>query len=294
VEVRLINLFNRKLVNRKLLFFSAGNPAGILLTLIILCLAFLCPGLQAEQIPATVRQGSLHGFLLLKSQDGKVIAVGDQINSVHGALIRSELVFHFGDGSIDDEVADFRQGKTFKLVRDHHIQKGPSFPQPLDLAIDVAKGEVTWQTEKDGKSSTETKHMALPADLINGMVGLAVENFPTGTDELKASYLAAAPNPRIVQFSIKREGEDHVDLGGTGRRAARFNVHIELGGVAGVIAPILGKEPSDMTIWDTEDGVPVVIRIQGALYMKGPIWNMVLTSPEWPRNSESTQNPPGK
>jgi hypothetical protein len=255
--------------------------------LAVLALFILFPFLWAEPIPVVYKQGSLHGFLLLKSQDGNVIAVGDQINTVRGDLIRSELVFHFRDGSIDDEVAYFHQGKAFQLVRDHHVQKGPSFPQPLDLTIDTAKGEVTWRETKDGKSDAKSKHMDLPPDLANGMVPLAIEDFPANTAELKVSYLATDPSPRIIQFSIKREGEDHVDVGGTSRGVARFNLHIEIGGVAGAVAPVLGKQPADITIWATEDAAPVVVRTEGALYSKGPDWDAEFASPIWPQNPES-------
>jgi hypothetical protein len=271
-----------RFISRNLQSFAKRISAFVLLGLFP-----QCPGLRAQPVPATFKQGSLHGFLLLESQDGKVIAVGDQMNTVRGELIRSELAFHFRDGSIDDEVAYFRQGKTFALVRDHHVQKGPSFPQPLDMSVDVATGQVTWQSLKDGKNGTETRHMDLPPDLVNGMVPLAIENFPAGSAEFTASYLAADPDPRIVQFSIKREGEDRMEMGGTSRQAARFSVHIEIGGVAGAVAPILGKEPADITIWATEDAVPVVIRTEGALCLKGPIWNAVFASPVWPQNPKS-------
>jgi hypothetical protein len=42
------------------------------------------PHASADVIPATHKQGSMHGFLLLKSADGKVIAIGDQVNIVRG------------------------------------------------------------------------------------------------------------------------------------------------------------------------------------------------------------------
>jgi hypothetical protein len=271
----------RKLMGRKSLPLSASRAsAAAVLALLLL----LFPFVWAEPIPATYRQGSLHGFLALKSQDGKTIAVGDQINTVHGVVVRSELIFRFPDGSIDDEVAVFRQGKTFALVSDRHIQKGLSFPQPLDLAIDAAKGEVTWRETKDGKSETKSQHMDLPADLANGLLPLAIESFPASAPEMKVSYLATDPNPRLVQLSIKREGEDKVEVGGIGRHAARFRMHIEIGGVAGAIAPLLGKEPSDVFFWATEDAMPVVIKTEGALYLKGPVWTALFTSPVWPQN----------
>jgi hypothetical protein len=277
-------------IDHNFLFPSSGFPFPFRCApaAILLALSSFCVGVRADPIPASFKQGTLHGFLLLKTPDGKIIAAGDQIDTVRGDEIRSEMVLHFRDGSIDDEVAFYRQGSQFELVRDRHIQKGPSFPQPLDMTIDVSKNEVTWRVTKDGKTDLETRHMDLPPDLANGMVGLAIENFLAGATKWKVSYLAADPspraNPRIVQLSITRAGEDQVEVGGAGRRTARFNIHIEIGGIAGALAPILGKEPSDLAIWATEDAAPVVIKIEGALYLKGPTWISVLASPFWPQN----------
>jgi hypothetical protein len=260
---------------------------GSRLFLVIALLAFFtaCPHDSAEPVPATHKQGSMHGFLLLKSEDGKVIAIGDETNIVRGDVVRSRLVFHFRDGSIDDETTTLRQGSIFQLVRDHHIQKGPAFPQPLDMTVNVPGEEVTWGEVKDGKTEIKTEHMDLPTDLVNGMMSLAVENFPTKAGEMKVSYVVVASKPRIVKFSIKPDGEDRALVGGLGRRANRFNVHVEIGGVAGVIAPVIGKQPSDTKLWILDGDVPAFVKMEGALYEKGPIWTMVLTSPAWPSNS---------
>jgi hypothetical protein len=247
---------------------------------VTVCMGF--PHASAEPVPAAHKQGSMHGFLLLKSEDGKVIAIGDQTNTVRGDVIRSRLLFHFRDGSIDDEVTTFRQDSVFQLVRDHHIQKGPSFPQPLDMAVNVPAEEVMWREVKDGKSQIKTEHMDLPNDLVNGMMSLTVENFPTKASEMKVSYIVVAPKPRVVKFSIKPDGEDRTLVGGLGRRAKRFTVHVEIGGMAGVIAPVVGKQPSDTKLWILDGDVPALVKMEGPLYEQGPIWTMVLTSPAWP------------
>lgn len=245
------------------------------------CLA-ACRPASADPIEARYKQGPDHGFLLLKSPEGKVIAVGDEINIVHGSEVRSRLVFHFRDGSIDDEVSTFRQGKTIELLTDHHVQRGPSFPQPLDISVNVPRGEVTWHEEKDGKQEVHTDHMDLPPDLANGLISLAIENFPPKASEMKVSYLAGMPKPRIVKLSITPQGHDSFRVGGGPRPANLFKVHVEIGGVAGAIAPVIGKQPSDIMIWVMDGEVPTFLRMVGALYDKGPIWTTALTSPEWP------------
>ncbi len=250
-----------------------------LLFAVSVVIAATSAGAAADPVPATYKQGSLHGFLLLKNSAGKVIAVGDETNVVRGNEVHAELLFHFRDGSIDDEVTDYRQGEVFELIRDHHVQKGPSFPKPLDMTIDVAAGDVTWEETKDGKSDTKTQHMDLPGDLVNGLLGLMVQNFPEKTDELKVSYLAFDSSPRVVGFTVTPRGEDRARVGGGARKANRYNIHIEIGGLAGVIAPIIGKKPADMQMWAMGGDAPLFIGMQGALYPQGPIWTMGLVSP---------------
>ena len=251
---------------------------------LVLCLA-ACRPAAADPVEARHRQGANHGFLLLRSAEGKILAVGDEINTLHGSEVHSRLVFRFRDGSIDDETTVFRQGKVLQLITDHHIQKGPSFPHPIDMSVNVPRSEVTWHEVKDGKPQAHTDHMDLPPDLANGMLSLVIENFPRQAPEMKVSYIAGNPKPRVVKLSIKPDGHDTFHVGGVPHHANRFNIHIELGGVAGVIAPVIGKQPSDIQIWAIDGEVPTFLKMVGALYDQGPIWTAVLTSPEWTRSS---------
>ncbi len=249
---------------------------------VVLLLATFGSLASAESIPVQEKQGAIRGFLALRSTDGKLIAEGDQIAVVEGNLVRSRLTFHFRDGSIDDEATVYKANTVFQLVSDRHIQKGPSFPQPLDITVDVPAGKVTWREKKDGKEEVKTEHMDLPSDLTNGMTSLIPENFPQHAAEMKVSYLAGASKPRIVKLSVKPQGEDTFHVAGLSRRAKRFNIHIEIGGLAGVIAPIIGKQPSDIQVWVTEGEVPTFLKMEGALYEKGPIWITELAAPVWP------------
>jgi hypothetical protein len=237
--------------------------------------------LSANPTPVLQKQGSQRGFLLLRSADGVIIAVGDQVNVVRGNSVHSRLIFHFRDGSIDEEVTVFRQASTFQLVRDHHVQKGPSFPQPLDVTIEMKSGQVTWHDLKNGKDEVKTEHMDLPPDLSNGLMSLIVQNFPAKATEMKVSYLAGGSKPRIVRLIVKPDGQRVFRLGGSSRRANQFKVHIEIGGVAGVIAPVVGKQMPDIEMWVSDGEVPTFLRMEGPLYEQGPIWTMELTVPTW-------------
>ena len=227
------------------------------------------------------KQGAVHGFLLIRNADGKVIATGDQVSIVHGQEIHSRLTFRFKDGSLDDETTVFRQGSVFQLISDHHIQKGPSFPKPVNVHLDARSGEVTYTEFKDGRTETKSEHMDLPSDLSNGLIAVAVQCFRPGASEMKVSYLSPGPKPRVITLSIKPDDRDSFQIGETQRRSDRFSIHVELGGVAGVIAPIIGKQPSDFVAWTAAGEVPTFLRMQGALYDQGPIWTMEVTGPVW-------------
>ncbi|MBV8809363.1 MAG: delta-60 repeat domain-containing protein [Acidobacteriaceae bacterium] len=223
----------------------------------------------------------MYGFVVLKSPDGKIIAVGDEINTVDGNRIRSRLTFHFRDGSIDDEVSEFTQGTVFQLLTDHHIQKGPSFREPIDISIDVPSGMVSWRERKNGKDERHREHMDLPADLANGMTSLIVENFPTGAAELKVSYLAGGSKPRVVKLSATPDGEDTFRVGGAIRDSKKYKIHVEIGGVMGIVAPLIGKQPPDIEMWVTAREVPTFLKMRGPLYENGPIWSTEIAAPVW-------------
>lgn len=254
---------------------------------LLICCVAICALAWGEPVSARRKQGSSHGFLLLKSTEGKVIAVGDQVTVTHSDRVRSRLLFHFRDGSIDDETTVFRQGTVLQLVSDHHIQHGPSFKEPLDMAVNVAAQQVTWHEMKDGKDEVKTEHMDIPPDLANGLMSPILENFPSNATEIKVPYIAGGSKPRLVKLEIKRGDEDRFRVGGTSRRAGAFNIHVDLGGIAGAVAPVIGKQPSDIKVWVMDGEVPTFLKMVGALYQKGPIWTMVLTSPTWPAHAEN-------
>ena len=227
-------------------------------------------------------EGTVHGFLALHSKEGRVLAVGDLFQVVRGDRVTSRLLFSFKDGSVDDETAVFSQRGNFQLITYHHVQKGPSFPQPMDLSIDVRSGKVTVRsTGKDGKEEITTEHMDLPPDLANGLVLSIAKNIRPETPETKVSMVVATPKPRLVKVAISPQGEEPFSLAGSRRKAMRFVLKIELGGIAGVVAPLIGKAPPEIQIWIIGGIAPAFVREEGPLYQGGPILTIQMTSPVW-------------
>jgi hypothetical protein len=242
----------------------------------------LSGALSAEQVPVRHIEGTVHGFLVLCSEDGKELATGDLIQVVKGDRLIADLIFHFKDGSIDDETTVYSQSGNFRLLSDHHVQKGPSFPHPMDVSIDASTGQVTVLSSDGGKDKTETDHVDLPPDLANGLIFTLLKNIPADAQETKVSYLAATPKPRLVKLSIKPQRKETFRLTGAPRRAMRFDIKAEIGGMAGTIAPLIGKQPKDIYIWILGGKAPAFVRMEGQLYQGGPVWTITLTSPVWP------------
>jgi hypothetical protein len=236
----------------------------------------------AAQMNVLHAQGELHGFLVLRAPDGDPIAYGDLAQVTRGDRVTTRLVYRFKDGSINEETTVFTQRGTFRLVSDHLVQKGPSFKRPIDLSVNGATGQVTVHyTDDDGKAKVISQHLDLPPDVSNGFVFSVLQNIPSGTPKTTVSMVVATPKPRIVKLVITPEAEDPFFLVGYERKATRYNVKIDIGGVAGVVAPAVGKQPPDTHVWVVEGEAPVVIRSEGPMFDGGPIWRTELTSPVW-------------
>jgi hypothetical protein len=238
---------------------------------------------SAEPVPARHVEGTVHGFLAVRSKEGRVVGVGDLFQVVHGDRVTSRLLFRFKDGSVDDETTVFSQRGNFLLISDHHINRGPSFPQPMDLSIDVPSGQVTVRSSgKDGKEEVKSEHLDLPSDLVNGLILSIMKNIRPDVPETKVSMVVATPKPRLVKVAISPNGEEPFSLVGSHRKATRFRLKIELGGVAGVVAPLIGKAPPEIQIWIIGGQAPAFVREEGPLYQGGPVLTIQLTSPAWP------------
>ena len=239
---------------------------------------------EAQPVAVNQTEGALHGFLALRSLDGKLLAQGDLIQVAHGNRVTTELVFHFKDGSIHDEKATFLQGGTFRLVSDHLVQKGPTFPRPLDVAIDAANGQVTVRyTDKDGAPKVDEQQLELPPTLANGIITTLLKNVDADGQIPSLSMLAATPAPRIVMLAITNASKDPFTIGGVTQKATHFVVKVEIGGLAGLVAPLVGKQPPDSHVWILPGEVPAFLKSEGPLYLGGPIWRIELTSPVWPK-----------
>jgi hypothetical protein len=231
-------------------------------------------GTAAPAEPISVRhiQRPMHRFMVARSEAGKTIASGEFSQVVQGDEVTMRLTYHFVDGSIDDETTTYRQQGTFRLVSNHHIQKGPFFVKPVDFTAEAATGIATSRTaDKNGKTHVESEHMDLPDDLANGFVGTLLLNVPHNTRPFRVGILAPVGGGRLIRILISPEGEQPFHTTAQTRKATVFRIHPELGGIVGVIASLIGLQPKDVMVWVLEGEEPAVVRIVGQLGGYGPV-----------------------
>jgi hypothetical protein len=248
--------------------------------------ALLCVAASSspQLVPVRHPQGSLHGFLVLRSLDGTVVADGDVLQSVAGDQVTARTLFHFRNGSVDDETAVFSQHGTYRLLSDHLVESGPTFEHPLSMDFDVAHGRVIVRTKDDrGADKVDDETMPLPADLANGLLTTLLGDVDTAQLPLTVSFLAATPAPRLVKLVITKAGSARFLVGDTARTATDYLVKTDIGGLTGVLAAVFGKQPPDAHVWIMGGDEPVFVKSEAPMYPGGPILRTELASPQWPR-----------
>ena len=255
------------------------------LTALLFACAALCHPASILAEPVTVRyaEGLVHGFLSLRALDGTLVANGDLIQVARGDRVTARLTFRFRDGSLSDETAVFSQRGHFRLLSSHLVQKGPTFPRPLDASIDGTSGQVTVRYVDNGKQKVEAEHLELPPDVANGMILTLLKNVRPNAPPASLSMVAYTPKPRLVKLALSVAGEDRFATGGSARKATHYVVKIENGGLTGLIAPLVGKQPPDSHVWVLGGEAPAFVKSEAPMFLGGPVWRIELVSPVWPK-----------
>jgi len=247
-----------------------------------LLLLVSCHIVMAERVAVRYKEGVTHGFLVLSTTDGTPIAVGDLTQVANGSQVTARLVYHFKDGSLQEETTIFSQGRYFSLISDHLVQKGPTFPQPIDMVVS-ANGQATVHYVDDkGNEKTENEHLKLPPDVANGLIVILLKNLNPDGQLPQVSMVVATPKPRIVKLSLRSQGKEPFALAGSRREALHYVIKVEIGGLAGLVAPLIGKQPPDAHIWIIGGEAPTFVKSETLSYLGGPLWRTELVSPVWP------------
>jgi hypothetical protein len=135
--------------------------------------------------------------------------------------------------------------------------------------------------------------MELPPDVSNGLLSTLLKNVKPGVP-LTLSYVAATPKPRLVKLEIATGASERFSIGQQGRTATHYVLKVEIGGLSGLLAPLVGKQPPDSHVWIMGGDAPAFLKAEQALYAGGPVWRIELASPNWPRAARAAAVPEKK
>src|SRR5262245_27476606 len=171
--------------------------------LLLLVLPFRIVFTCAAQIPVRYQEGITHGFLTLRAAGGRLIAEGEIAQTAKDGVVTSRIIFRFKDGSLYNDTTTFSQRGSFRLLKDHIVQKGPAFKQQMERTMDAQTGKVTVRYEEDGKTKEIEQSVEMPPDLSNGILFTLVKNL-LKTPSATVSYLALTPKPTVVRLVFTR------------------------------------------------------------------------------------------
>ena len=122
--------------------------------------------------------------------------------------------------------------------------------------------------------------------IARGLVFTLLKNISPTTAETRIPMVAAGPKPRVVTLLVSPAGEDSFMIGSSARKATHYVVKIKIGGIAGVVAPLIGKQPPDSHVWIMQGDAPAFVKSEGPLAPDGPVWRIELASPTWPEKPQ--------
>lgn len=252
-----------------------------------IALALVAPASSlADPVAVKHWEGLTHGFVVLRTLEGVRLADGDLIQTTtpnaSGNRVTTRLSLRFKDGSLHEETTVYLQRKTFRLVSNHVVQKGPAFKTQIDSTV-LASGKVTvHSTDEHGKEERIEEHLKLPPDVANGMILALLKNISSETPKTTVSMVAFTPKPRLVNLEITPHEQEPFSTGASGRKATHYVLKVHVPGVTGAVASLLGKIPPDSHVWVLGGEAPAFVKAELALFADGPTWRMELLSPIWP------------
>jgi hypothetical protein len=237
----------------------------------------------AEPVAVRFVENPNYALLTLASTSGEVLADGELAQTTAGrGAIQSRLTFRFKDGSLSDETVVFSQQRVFRLLSYRLIQRGPAFPHQLDAVFDRASGSYRVRyREKAGADEERVEGtVEMPDDLYNGLATTLIRNLAGRRGE--GRMLAFTPKPRLLRVEYVPGGEESFRVGGVSRTARRYRMKVDVPGVAGAVAALVGKEPPDVTYWVAHP-IAAFLKFEGAMFLDGPVWRVEPTRARWNR-----------
>lgn len=162
---------------------------------------------HAAPVAVRVRECAAHGFVDFFDGDTR-IANGELIQFRRGqGRLENRLTIAFEDGSLHEETLTFSQKRFFRLHTYHLVQRGPSFPESVDVSFDDTGRYQARVTKPGREEETHDGHVDVPADVYNGLASTLLKNLAPG-ETAAVHTLAFTPKPRLLEVprGVPRRG----------------------------------------------------------------------------------------
>jgi hypothetical protein len=236
---------------------------------------------SAEPIAVQTPEAPIYGVLSLSAVNGAVLAHGELVQTLTRDGVQSRLTFRFRDGSLYDEVTTFTQAKVFRVVAYRLVQRGPAFPHAMEAQFDRASGRYNVRSRERDAQRDETAEgsLELPEDVSNGMISILLKNLRGGSGG--GHMVAFTPKPRLLRMELLPDGEESFYVGSAARSASRYLVKLDLPGLIGLVATVVGKEPPSLRYWVSLRPVPAFLKVEAPFFLNGPIWRVEMSRAQW-------------
>jgi hypothetical protein len=225
---------------------------------------------RQDLVPVRWAEGTVHGFLDLRSERGALLARGDLLQVPRDSDVESRLVFHFTDSSEFRETVTFTQHGVFRLETYTLVQRGKAFEADLDVTLKQSgEYDVKTQSHKDGKEQHYTGKLDLPPDTYNGLIPVIGKDIDREAGQT-VHVVAFTPKPLVISLQFVPAD--------CGPGVVQFTLKPKLNVLQRVGAALTKQTPPDSRLWILTEDVPAFLRFQGPLY-RGPVWRIDQTSP---------------
>ena len=238
-----------------------------------------------DAAPVSVRfvEGVTHAYLLVRSIAGEMLGQGELTQVVkEDGLVESRMMFRFKDGSLHDEVVVFSQQRVFTVIRYHLVQRGPSFPDQIDVSMDRGTGQykVRSKSGEGGKEEVLTGAVDLPKDVYNGMLITVSKNLQKGVDET-VSIVAFTPTPQVYKLQLLAMENQPVRIGEQSGKATQYVFQPQVGLIKEFFGKLSGQLPASFhyMCWILVDEVPAFVQFEGPLQLMGQIVHIEILTP---------------
>ena len=263
---------------------------------LLVAIAFNTVAVFAAPIPVRFAEGFAHGYLALRDENGDRLADGELIQKSHGHVVDSRLVFRFKDGSLYDERVSFTQKQVFTLQSYKLVQRGPSFPNTLDISLDRKSSEYRVLTSQDGAPEQKLTGTARPAGRRRERHDRHdAAKLTPGRGET-VHFLAFTPEPKVLDLKLVPTERTTIRIGDLSKPMTRYVVEPKLDSLTMWFGKLSGKLPEKFHyhFWLVTDEVPTFGGFEGPLYLVGPNWRIEQTVSLnlWSKPTDSTKPTP--